>query len=135
MFKNFTHEEAKKAYYAAKKIIKKYPDIHFIYCCSTDIAFGALTAIQESHKNIIVNGWGGGTLELKSIQNKGLNFTVMRMNDDNGVAMAEAIRLDLLGKTSSIPKVFCGKMVLVNESTSPSKFIALKKYAFRYSGF
>ncbi len=124
-------ELAKKA---ALKILNRHPDIDFIYACSTDVAFGALAAMEQSgtEKRVMVNGWGGGANELDSILSGGLNFTVMRMNDDNGVAMAEAIRLDLEGK--SPPLVYSGQMVMVTQNSQQADVDALKRKAFRYSG-
>ncbi|MCP4669783.1 MAG: substrate-binding domain-containing protein, partial [Desulfobacula sp.] len=94
---NYTGGNREKARNAALKIIDKHPDINFIHACSTDIAFGALDALKKRKLlgKILVNGWGGGANELKSLLSKELDFTVMRMNDDNGVAMAEAIRMDI----------------------------------------
>ena len=116
------------------QILKKHSDIDFIYACSTDIAFGALDALKEKglYDKIIINGWGGGSGELESIIEKELDFTVMRINDDNGVAMAEAIKLDLESKP--IPKIFSGKMVIVNQKIDVNSLNNLKKKAFRYSG-
>lgn len=130
----YTSGDRAKSRRATLKIINKHPDVDFIYACSTDIAFGVLDALKERglKKKIVVNGWGGGTSELKSILKKDLDFTVMRMNDDNGVAMAEAIRLDLLAK--KIPQVYSGKMVIVGQETSLLKISSLQKEAFRYSG-
>ena len=118
---------------AALQIIDKHPDIDFIYACSTDIAFGIIDALKEKGiiDKVVVNGWGGGASELKSILNKDLNFTVMRMNDDNGVAMAEAVRMDLYSK--SIPMVYSGEMIVVGEETDRAVIDNLKMRAFRYS--
>ncbi len=73
---------------AALNIAKQYPDVKFIYACSTDIALGAIEGLQEKNmlQNIMVNGWGGGTPEIKAIEKGELDVTVMRINDDNGVA-------------------------------------------------
>lgn len=123
-------EWAKKA---ALKVLKSHPDIDFIYACSTDVAFGALAALEQTglEKKILVNGWGGGSSELDSILSGGLDFTVMRMNDDNGVAMAEAIRLDLEGKVP--PLVYSGEMVTVTQNSQQADVDSLKRKAFRYS--
>lgn len=58
----------------------------------------------------------------------------MRMNDDNGVAMAEAICLDIMKKTDQVPTVFSGEMVLVEKGISNAELDALIRRAFRYSG-
>ncbi len=132
----YTDGNRKKAYEDTLKILETHPDIDFIHACSTDIAFGVLDALKEKkqHNNVLVNGWGGGANELKSIVNGGLHFTVMRMNDDNGVAMAEAIRLDLGAKPLLNPIIYSGDMILVRQGMSMEQIMAFKKRAFRYSG-
>lgn len=132
----FTGGDSAKAEAASIEIIKSYPDINFIYSCSTDIALGAARALERTgpSKRIMLNGWGGGAAELNAIALGQLAVTVMRMNDDNGVAMAEAIRLDLTDRRQEVPVVFCGDMEIVDQTTSPEQMERLKKRAFRYSG-
>lgn len=120
----------------AKKIILEYENIKnidFIYNCSTDIAIGTSEALDELklQEKILANGWGGGSTELEMIENKKLDVTVMRMNDDNGVAMAEAIKSDLLDE--SVPLIYSGKFEIVDTQTSKEHIADLKRRAFRYS--
>ena len=56
----------------------------------------------------------------------------MRMNDDTGVAMAEAIKLDIEGR--KVPTVFSGDFEMVTSETSLDELQRLKEKAFRYSG-
>ena len=132
-YTNFNKEKAKLATF---DIINNHKDIDFIYACSTDIALGAIEAIKEKGLlgKIKVNGWGGGSNELTSIQKGEMHFTVMRINDDNGVAMAEAINLDLSTKSNKIPLIFSGDFQLIKKGLSEKKLNVLKAKAFRYSG-
>jgi autoinducer 2-binding protein LuxP len=138
------HFKLKGAYYTyvnkeiAKNIVQEFDDIKsidFIYNCSTDIAIGASEALQllktTSNKKIITNGWGGGSTELEMIEQKKLDVTVMRMNDDNGVAMAEAIKLDL--QNQAVPLIYSGEFQLIHSNTSKEELEAFKQRAFRYS--
>lgn len=108
----------------------------FLYACSTDVALGAVEALKEKgkHGQIPVNGWGGGSAELAAIARGELVATVMRMNDDNGVAMAEIIRLALTGQREQLPVLYSGSFTLVTSETPEEVVAALKKQAFRYSG-
>jgi autoinducer 2-binding protein LuxP len=83
---------------------------------------------------IMINGWGGGSSELEAIVDNEMDVTVMRMNDDNGVAMAEAIRLDLEGRDQQVPTIFSGEFTLVEKGIDSKELNRLKKRAFRYSG-
>ncbi|MBE7637305.1 substrate-binding domain-containing protein [Sneathiella sp. P13V-1] len=124
-----------KAYLATKDVLTAHPDIDFVFSCSTDIAFGAIDAIKEAGKQdrVITNGWGGGSAELQAIEDKELAFTIMRMNDDNGVAMAEAIVMDINKLGEKVPVIYSGSMVIVDQKTSVNRIMELKTRAFRYS--
>ncbi len=93
-------------------------DIKFIYACSTDIALGVIEVLKQRNLlgKIEVNGWGGGgNSELEAIEKGELDITVMRMNDDNGVAMAEAIKLDLENKSSLVPTIYSGDFAVLKK--------------------
>lgn len=131
----YTDYDVKKAKLATLDLLEIDKDIKFIYACSTDIAFGVLEALKEKKLlgKIQVNGWGGGNSELKAIENSLLDATVMRMNDDNGIAMAEAIKLDLEKKVNKIPTIYSGEFSLVEKGISKERLEKLKNKAFRYT--
>lgn len=132
-YTDFNKQKAKLATY---DLLKNHPQIDFIYACSTDIALGVSEVLKE--KNLLgkikVNGWGGGSSELDAILQNELDFTVMRMNDDNGIAMAEAIKLDLENKKEQIPLIFSGEFQLIKKGIDTKALQNLKRKAFRYSG-
>jgi len=132
----YTDGQYDKARAATEQIIEEYPDIDFIYACSTNIALAAVEVLKERglKDRVLVNGWGGGSAELESLALGELDFTVMRMNDDNGVAMAEAVRLDLLGRPEEVPALYSGDFQLVTQDTGREERDAFMERAFRYSG-
>lgn len=115
----------------------QHEDLAFIYNCSTDVALGAMDAARETGNTgkVLLNGWGGGSAELEALQQGHLDVTVMRMNDDNGVAMAEAIRLRLLDRGKEVPTVFSGKFELITRHTPATEINRMQQRAFRYSGY
>lgn len=127
--------DRKKSREAATRILKENKDLAFVYACSTDIALGVLDAVREQGSDglVVTNGWGGGSAELDAISQGDLDVTVMRMNDDNGVAMAEAIALDMAGRGQEVPVVYSGEFQLVTSKDSADRIGALKAKAFRYS--
>ncbi len=131
----YTDVNREKARQAVLQTLATKPDINLIYACTTDIALGAIDALQELNKEdkIILNGWGGGSAELEALAQGHLDLTVMRMNDDNGVAIAEAIRLDQEGKAHLVPQVYSGDFAIVDKDTPPAELERLKAHAFRYS--
>ncbi|MFD2204230.1 substrate-binding domain-containing protein [Kiloniella antarctica] len=127
--------DREKAYRATLELLREHPDLDFIYACSTDIAIGAIDALKETGRlrQVKVNGWGGGSEELSAIEKGLMDFTVMRMNDDNGVAMAEAIKSVLEGKEAHVPVVFSGDFRTVDQETTSERLLLWRSDAFRYS--
>jgi len=129
----YTEGNSKKSFSATNNILEKTSDVDFLYSCSTDISIGAVEAIANSNIPPLVNGWGGGSKELDLIKEKKLEVTVMRMNDDNGIAMAEAIKLDLEKRYKKLPLIYSGKFVIIDKNTDHNEIEKYKKRAFRYS--
>ncbi|WP_232821262.1 substrate-binding domain-containing protein [Oceanimonas marisflavi] len=131
----YTDVQREKAKEAVLQSLADDSSIDLIYACTTDIALGAADALKQlgRENDVILNGWGGGSAELDTLAQGGLDVTVMRMNDDNGVAMAEAIRLDQEGKGNQIPLIYSGDFVVIDRQTPADKLEHLKAHAFRYS--
>jgi autoinducer 2-binding protein LuxP len=129
-YTGFNRENSRKA---ARQLLEKHQDLDFIFSSSTDITLGILDAIKESGKQgrVVTNGWGGGSNELQALTQGELDMTVMRINDDNGAAMAEAIQWQLRGKI--VPTVYSGDMLLVTNKMTTVEIQNLTKRAFRYS--
>lgn len=128
----YTKATQESGYEATVNIVKNDPDIKFIYACSTDVALGAAKALQAlKREDIQVNGWGGGSAELEALDEGHLDVTVMRINDDTGIAMAEAIKRDLEGL--AVPVVYSGDFEIVTKDDQPKKIGLFKQRAFRYS--
>ena len=131
----YTDVSKEKSKLATLDLLENHKDLKFIYACTTDIAMGVIEALKE--KNLLgkikVNGWGGGSSEIEAIQKGEMNFTVMRMNDDNGIAMAEAIKLDISGKTNEVPLIYSGEFRLLKKGILSEELNNLKNRAFRYS--
>lgn len=131
----YTNFNKEKSMNATNEILDNNKNLDFIYACSTDIALGVIEVLKKRDLigKIKVNGWGGGSSELKAIEKNQLDVTVMRMNDDNGVAMAEAIKLDLEGKTKKVPQVYSGDFKLVKKGVDKKTLKEFKNRAFRYT--
>ncbi|MCV5919740.1 ABC transporter substrate-binding protein, partial [Escherichia coli] len=75
----YTKATKQSGYEAAKASLEKYPDVDFIYACSTDVALGAVDALKElGRDDVMINGWGGGSAELEALSKGELDVTVMR---------------------------------------------------------
>ncbi len=124
-----------KARAATIKALEQSPNLSMVFACATDIALGVSDALDQTnkHQQVTVNGWGGGEAELAALREGKLDLTVMRLNDDASVAMAEAIKLDISGQTAQIPQIYSGEMVLLDQNTTTTEIQQFKARAFRYS--
>lgn len=128
----YTKATKESGKYTASLAMAQFPELDFVYACSTDVALGAVEAkLDKNSSDILVNGWGGGSAELEAISKGILDVTVMRINDDTGIAMAEAIKWDLQGR--QVPTVYSGSFELVTKYDHKEKLEKLKQRAFRYS--
>jgi autoinducer 2-binding periplasmic protein LuxP len=123
-------------YSATLDIVGAYPDVDHIHIVSTAMAVGAVEALDEMGRagEILINGWGGGAEEQIHLLEGNLHATVMRMQDDWGVALAEIIKFHLEGRTDEVPLAISGEMQLVDDTFTQADIDAILEYAFRYSG-
>lgn len=128
----YTDGKHSKTKTAMNDFFKRKNEVDLIISCATDISLSASN--YKKSKSFQINGWGGGSDELQSLNREnGIDFTIMRMNDDSAIAIAEAIKLDIEGENKSIPQIFSGEMVLITRETPQSELDKFKKRAFRYS--
>ncbi len=126
--------DREKAFTGANAILSRHPDVTMIHSGSTAVAFGAITAALERGAigKVILNGWGGGADELRAIMDRRLRVTPFRVQDDWGVAVAEAIKFHVEGK--KVPLVVAATIKIVDHRMSPDDIAKAVSHAFRYSG-
>ena len=114
---------------------ENFTDAAVIHNANTAMAVGSINELRKrnSLEKFFVTGWGGTEYELALIQKGEMNATPMRLNDDVGVATAEAIRLVLEDKTEKIPNIYLGRITVACDGMSDQELLKLKKEAFRYS--
>ncbi|MFK7893884.1 MAG: substrate-binding domain-containing protein [Granulosicoccus sp.] len=117
-------------------ILSAYPEVTLIHNANTAMAMGSISAVQaaDAGDRVDVTAWGGTGDELEALRNGELMATPMRMSDDVGVAMAEAIRADIEGRSEEIPLVFLGRIDIVSSESGPDVVDAFEREAFRYTG-
>ncbi|MGB3555822.1 MAG: substrate-binding domain-containing protein [Jannaschia sp.] len=117
-------------------ILQSYPEAKIIHNANTAMALGSVEAqlAMEMTDEIFVTGWGGTGLELEAMRNGELDATPMRMGDDVGAAVAEAIKYHMEGRGEELPKIFLGRITIANADMSLEELNALEEEAFRFSG-
>jgi len=120
----------------AQLITQAYPEVTLLHNANTAMAMGSISAVQAADlgDKVDVTAWGGTGDELEALRKGELIATPMRMSDDLGVAMAEAIRADIEGRSDDIPLVFLGRIDIVSSASGPDVVDAFEKEAFRYTG-
>ena len=120
----------------AQLILSGYPEVTYIHNANTSMAMGAISAIQAAgvQDTVKTSAWGGTGDEIEALRNGELMATPMRMSDDVGVSMAEAIRADVEGRQDDIPLVFLGRITIVASDSGPEVVEEFEKEAFRYTG-
>lgn len=122
----------------AQQILSGYPEVTLLHNANTAMAMGAISAVQaagpEVAERVGVTAWGGTGDELEALRAGELLATPMRMGDDVGVAMAEAIGMDVQGRDAEIPLVFLGRIDIVSSASGPEVVDAFEQEAFRYTG-
>jgi len=120
----------------AQFIATAYPEVDLIHNANTAMAMGAVSAIDSLGliDEIILTGWGGTGDEVEAIRLGELKATPMRINDDFGVASAEAIKYHLEGRADELPIVFLMRIEILDDLMDEEEIVALEEEAFRYSG-
>ena len=118
---------------AALRMLREHPELDYIYACSTDVALGALDALEQLQRgDVVVNGWGGGPEEIEQLHAGRLPVVLMRISDEAGMAIAEAIRRDLLGLP--VAKVYAGQFEVLDDRMTRAEIRRHEQRAHRYSG-
>lgn len=65
-----------KAYDLATNLISKNPELKAIYCCNDTMAMGALEAVENSGKDIVVVGTDGNEDAIQSVKDGKLTATI-----------------------------------------------------------
>lgn len=117
-------------------MMQAYPEATIIHNANTAMAMGSVEAQLALGKegDIFSTGWGGTGLELEAMRRGELDATPMRMGDDVGAAVAEAIKFHMEGRGDELPQIFLGRITIANDEMSVEEIDALEEEAFRFSG-
>ncbi|MBW6457075.1 MAG: substrate-binding domain-containing protein [Trueperaceae bacterium] len=135
-YEHYGNFEREGGFNGSQQVLTAYPEVTLIHNANTAMAMGTLSAVLSMNAldRVTVSGWGGTGDELDALVRGELGFTPMRMADDLGVAMAEAIRYDVEGRADELPLVFLGRMTIATGDMSEEEVMAMREVAFRYTG-
>ncbi|MCZ2722569.1 substrate-binding domain-containing protein [Marinomonas sp. 15G1-11] len=133
MYEHFGQYQKLGGIDGAHLIEKNFPEVTLLHNANTAMTMGAIEALTDP-QTLMVTGWGGTEKEIEQIKADTLYATPMRMNDDLGVATAEAIKYYLEGRESEVPDIYLGRITIVNRTMLDEEIDDLSREAFRYSG-
>jgi len=136
LYEHYAHFMREGGYEGGEHILTAFPEVEMIHCANTASAMGVVSAALAAGKidEVFITGWGGTGDELDAIKTGELNATPTRMNDDLGVATAEAIKYHLEGRIDEVPLVYTSTITVAHDQMSDEEIDALRAWAFRYSG-
>ena len=136
VYEHYGHYMREGGYEGGIAALTAYPEVDLIHPANTAMSMGVLSALMEFGlvDDVILTGWGGTGDELEAIKLGEMQATPMRMNDDMGAAMAEAIKYHLEGREDELPLVFVMRIEIVNDEMREEEIAELEEEAFRYSG-
>lgn len=129
-------DNQQRAFLASKKLLEEAPD-DFIFSCTQSISDGVLSAIQDSQRqgNMTLraqtNTWGLPTDGMTDLGDERIKVSVLFMKDAISIAVAEAIKLDIEGK--SLPSLYLEKALLVPAGLDAESIRLVVQKAYHYS--
>lgn len=135
LYEHFGQYQAGGGVDGASLVTKSFPEVSMLHNANTAMTLGALEYLKDHQlmNRLYVTGWGGTAAEIDKIKQGHLNATPMRMSDDVGVATAEAIKLTLEHKEKQVPRVYLGRIQVVDDQMTDAEINRLTEEAFRYS--
>jgi autoinducer 2-binding protein LuxP len=136
LYEHYGQFQREGGFDGAQFIATAYPEVNLIHNANTAMAMGAVSAIDSLGflDEIVLTGWGGTGDEVEAIRLDELKATPMRVNDDMGVASAEAIKYHLEGRADELPLVFLMRIEILDNEMDEARIVELEEEAFRYSG-
>lgn len=80
-----------KAYDVATNLLSKYPDLKGIYCCNDVMAMGALEAVKNANRDVLVVGTDGNSDAVDSVKAGELTATVAQDSAGMGARAVEVL--------------------------------------------
>ena len=125
-------DDKNSAYQAAVELLKKNPP-DFIFSCTQNISEGVVMALNktDSGSKIQTNAWGVSENGLADLESRKLKASVLFMEDDLSIAVAEAIKLDLEGR--NMPNLYVANSMLVPAELDLESLRLMVQQAHHYS--
>ena len=129
-------DDKQQAFLAAQTLLEESPS-DFIFTCTQTMSDGVLLALQEKSKDDKsqplgqTNTWGLPTDGITHLGDKRIKASVLFMKDDLSIAVAEAIKLDIEGK--SMPSLYIERSVLMPAGLDAESIRLMVQQAYHYS--
>jgi autoinducer 2-binding protein LuxP len=119
--------------FEATKILLKDSPPDFIFSCSQNISEGVVAALQSEGfgSQIQTNAWGLSANGIADLESRKIKVSVLFMQDDLSIAVAEAIKLDLEGR--NMPTLYVANSTLLPAELDSESLRLMIQQAHHYS--
>jgi len=125
-------DNKKSAFEAAQALLKKTPS-DFIFSCSEHISDGVVAALKEKQltSKTQTNAWGLSLHGMADLESRRVKVSVLFMQDNLSIAVAEAIKMDLEGK--NMPNLYVANSMLMPAELDSESVKLMVQQAYHYS--
>jgi autoinducer 2-binding protein LuxP len=119
--------------FEATKILLKDSPPDFIFSCSQNISEGVVAALQSEGfgSQIQTNAWGLSANGIADLESRKIKVSVLFMQDDLSIAVAEAIKLDIEGR--NMPTLYVANSTLLPAELDSESLRLMIQQAHHYS--
>lgn len=107
IYEGYGDFQREKAYAETERALIAYPNVEAIIAMNSVMALGTMSALEADGKleDVLVTGMGGQPDELEMVARGKIGVAVFRAPRSMGTNSAEALIMDLNGRTDEIPRV------------------------------
>ncbi|MDZ5699078.1 sugar ABC transporter substrate-binding protein [Chelativorans sp. M5D2P16] len=107
IYEGYGNFQRELAYNEVERALIAYPQVEVIVAMNSVMALGSMSALEADGRldDVVVTGMGGQPDELEMVARGKIGVAVFRDPRSMGANSAEALIMDMQGKTSEIPRV------------------------------
>lgn len=125
IYEGYGDFQRERAYAEVERAIIAYPDVEAIVAMNSVMALGTMSALEAEGRldDVLVTGMGGQPDELEMVARGKIGVAVFRDPRSMGANSAEALIMDLQGKTADIPRVLYTDLRTLDSTDKIREFV------------
>lgn len=125
IYEGYGDFQREKAYNEVERAIIAYPDVEAIVAMNSVMALGSMSALEAEGRldDVLVTGMGGQPDELEMVARDKIGVAVFRDPRSMGANTAQALIMDMQGKTADIPRVLYTDLRTLDSTDKIREFV------------